>query len=481
VSLGRAVRDGRLLAAAIPWWPAQLEMFDLIAAHRTSVISVGRQSGKSSIAAATAVWDATCRPDLDLLMTTGRTRYALVGCPGEAQGREVVELAESLIAAAPALAQLATVKADRLDFRIPRRRSDGSVFEARTAIRCLPANSRTVRGVSASLLIFDEFAHFGDGGGPGSDDRMWTALLPSTRMFASQAHVLALSTPAGLSGRFYELFEAAGGGVLPSSVAIKRPTWEVVPDVDPEWLEGQRAELGQALFDQEYGAEFVSGAGSFFADLDALDYEVGPYPPGGRGTTWTACFDPAFHGDKFGVVLLGESVAEPGRLLLGAVAAIEPVGNARSFDARREREDATLAKVWELIEPYAPARILTDQHQATAIESFFGRLGVNVETVNLTGPSQTSAFVSLRSRLVDGSLRLWRHPELLEDLRRVRARDTETIFLPRFGGSHCDTASALSLGAWKLSQRSSQRAFAIPTISIGGYGGSGWDNPIDRW
>jgi hypothetical protein len=481
VSLGRAVRDERLLGAAISWWPAQLAIFDAIEKHRTTVISVGRQSGKSSIAAATAVWDATCRPVLDGLMSPGRVRFQLIGCPGESQAKEVVELCEALAEASPALRGLFTVTATRIDFRIPRTRPDGSTFEARTAIRALPANSRTIRGLSASLILLDEFAHFSDGGGPGSDDRMWTALLPSTRMFgAAGSHVVACSTPEGTSGKFYELFQAAEGGAAPSSVAIRMATADVVPDVDPEWLEAQRVELGDALFDQEYRAEFVSGAGSFF-DLDGLEFDAGPTPPGDPRISWTACLDPAFHGDKFGVALIGEHSFRPGEFVLGAVAALEPVGVALSFDARRAREDATLAAVWELIAPYKPGRVVTDQHQSTAIESYFGRLGCRVETVNLNGPTQTAAFVSLRSRLVDGSLRLWRHEQLIEDLRRVRARDTETIFLPRFAGSHCDTASALAVGAWWLSQRpgAGRPAVAIPTLVPVMYGG-GWDCPLDR-
>ena len=68
--------------------------------------------------------------------------------------------------------------------------------------------------------------------------------------------------------------------------------------------------------------------------------------------------------------------------------------------------------------------------------------------INLNGPIQTAAFTSTRTRLLDGSLRLWKHPLLIEELRRVRAKDTERIELPRFGGGHCDLASALSLGVY---------------------------------
>jgi hypothetical protein len=120
-----------------------------------------------------------------------------------------------------------------------------------------------------------------------------------------------------------------------------------------------------------------------------------------------------------------------------------------SLERRRAREDRTLEQVWELVEPYAP-RGVSDQHQSDAIISFFGRRGASVRVVNLTGPVQTQAFTSTRTRLVDGSLRCWRQPLLLEELRRVRAKSAmEGIDLPRFGGGHCDAASALALATFE--------------------------------
>jgi hypothetical protein len=146
---------------------------------------------------------------------------------------------------------------------------------------------------------------------------------------------------------------------------------------------------------------------------------------------------------------VGESVEERGVLLVGAVDAIEPKGRLLSFNQRRAREDSTLQKVLEIIEPYRP-RVVSDQHQGDAVSSFFGREGLAVDVVHLTGPLQTAAFTSTRTRLMDGSLRLWRHQLLLEELRRTRARNSESILLSRFGGGHSDIASALCLATYDL-------------------------------
>jgi hypothetical protein len=151
--------------------------------------------------------------------------------------------------------------------------------------------------------------------------------------------------------------------------------------------------------------------------------------------------------------------------LVGDVAAIDPGQRLRSWKARREREDATLAEVWAILEPYRavrPLKVWSDQHQADGIRSFFGRHGVPTEIVNVTAPIQTAAFVSMRARLVDGSLRCWSQPLLMEDLRRVRtARTAESVVLPRVAGGHCDAASALALACYAVREGSHPPAAAV--------------------
>jgi hypothetical protein len=461
ITLGAAVRDPSLLGQAIPWWPEQLRLLDsLDGDEQLHVWSIARQTGKSSMASAAAVHNASLRQDLDALVPPGRTRYVLVAAPGESQAVEFVRLCAMHLEAAPLLLELATIHRDQILFEIPRD-VDGRSWLARTAIRAVPASSRTVRGMTASLLIFDEHAHFQDSAGPGSDEAMYAALLPSLRAFGAVGRTLSLSTPSGRSGTFFRLYETAAGGVLKSARAVRAPVTEIVPNVDDDWLEARRIELGSGLYEQEFLAEFTDAGGSFF-DLGEVEFEDAPAAPE-DATGWTAALDPAFHRDSFGVALLGESALATDEIVVGPVAAINPGSTRRSFEQRRAREDATLAAVWELIEPYRPERIVSDQHNAAAVTSYFERRGVQVQIVNVTGPIQTASFVATRARLVDGSLRCWRHPQLIEDLRRVRAKNTEAIFLPRYGDSHCDCAAALALGVHVFAERAYPAA-AVPTL-----------------
>ena len=404
------------------------------------------------MAAAAAIDNAALRDDLDAMLPHGRWRYVPVISPAESQSRDFTRVAEALVEASPALAGYAEVSADRIDFRLPRVDEHGHRWTAKTSIRALPANSRSMRGLTSALVIAEEMAHWrADTGGEADERRIWGAITPMQVAFGKAAKVLCLSTPWGEDNLFAELLKSIEGGVIPSARAVRASIVEMWPEVDRGWLEGERAKMGEDAYCTEYLAELVASGGSFF-DLRGIEFaDCAAAPEEGR--RWVAGLDPAFHADLFGLAVIGESVSERGVLVTGVVDGLAPGARARSFDARRGREDATLARVWELLAPYAEGgglRVVTDQHQSDSISSYFGRLGVPVKVVNLTGPIQTAAFTSMRTRLMDGSLRLWRHPGLLEELRRVRAKDTESIVLPRFAGSHADRASAAALACYEL-------------------------------
>ena len=216
------------------------------------MFSIGRQSGKSTLGAMAGVHNATLRPDLDALVPHGRTRYVLAAAPAEVQAREFVTLCAAMIDASPALARLATVKTDRIDFRAGVGCADRDPGDA---------GQQPIRAASASMIVLDEFAHLIDTDGSASDARMFAALEPSTRVIGDLARIVILSTPFGETGRFYELFMAAEDGVMPSSRAVRAPVWEVDERLDEAWRDRKRVEVGEDTFRQEYGAEWVAGGG----------------------------------------------------------------------------------------------------------------------------------------------------------------------------------------------------------------------------
>jgi len=84
--------------------------------------------------------------------------------------------------------------------------------------------------------------------------------------------IVCISTPAGPRSKFYDLCQAAQGGSLTTSSSFRQlSTWEVDPGVTEQQQEQWRADLGEALFDQEYGAQFMDAGGSFL-DLSEVEF-----------------------------------------------------------------------------------------------------------------------------------------------------------------------------------------------------------------
>jgi hypothetical protein len=487
ISLVRACRDRRLLGAQISWRPRQLEVLGAFGGPASSVtVAAGRQGGKTSMAMAAAVHNASMRPDLDRVLPVGRVRHVLVAAPSERQARQNISVAAGMVDASEVLRGLVeVVTSDRIDFALP--------TGAKSSILALPANSRAIRGMSASMVIADEFAHFNSESlGPANDQRIMEALEPSMSAFGDAGKLLTISTPYGVSGEFARMFEQAEAGLLPGAVALQFAAWELNESLDSDaWRERQIARLGLTAFQTEHAALFVT-PGASMIDLDGLDWASGPADPGHPAQwTWVAALDMATVRDRAGYALIGVHRNRPDELVLGPVGAIDPLDKrTRSLEARRAHENAVLDEIADRLEPYQPARVYTDTFLGPEVKSYLGRRGFHVEVVNVTAQVQTEGFNSLKARIEDGSLLLWRCAQLLEDLRRISLRSNERVMLPRYAGGHCDAAAALALAVRHFTPSLRSRPVALPTqlpVSVmRDYGSSPLDNPgwlggIDRW
>ena len=125
-------------------------------------------------------------------------------------------------------------------------------LELRNGSRCmaLPASTATIRGLSAaSLIIVDEAAYVGD--------NLFTAIRPM--LAVRRGRLMALSTPAGTQGFFYEQWRRGRGW---DRYHVK--CWDV-PRLDSAWLEEERDLMGPLLFSREYEAEFMEADDSLFS------------------------------------------------------------------------------------------------------------------------------------------------------------------------------------------------------------------------
>jgi terminase large subunit-like protein len=206
---------------------------------KRALLLCSRQSGKSQVAAAVALYEALTRPRSLVLLLSPTLRQS-----GELFRDKLLALWRAL--GRPLI--------DRPPTQLSLELSNGS------RIISLPESEGGIRGYSGvRLLVIDEAARV-------SDDLV-RAVKPM--LAVSNGRLLAMSTPFGKRGWLYEAW-------------ISSQEWERVmisadqcPRVPKDFLDQERAEIGPRWYAQEYGEngvlEFVDVIGSVFRqqDIDA--------------------------------------------------------------------------------------------------------------------------------------------------------------------------------------------------------------------
>jgi hypothetical protein len=201
-----------------------------------------RQAGKSSVAAALALRTALLQPRSPVLLLSPTLRqsgeiFRKVLDVFNALGRPVAVTAESAL---------------RLEL------ANGS------RIISLPGTEGTVRGYSGvAMLIIDEAARV--------DDPLYFAVRPM--LAVSQGRLVALSTPFGKRGWFYEEWSGTGDW---ERVKI---TARECPRISPQFLAEEKRALGERWFLQEFECSFQETIDAVFSAIDiaaALSDDIKP-------------------------------------------------------------------------------------------------------------------------------------------------------------------------------------------------------------
>lgn len=205
-----------------PWQAALLQC-----PPRRALLLCTRQAGKSTVAAALAVHEAIYSPGALVLVLSPSLRQS------QELFRRVLNFYGRMGQPSPV-----ALTAQQLTL------ANGS------RIIALPGDEETIRGYSGvTLLILDEAARVTDG--------LYYSVRPM--LAVSRGRLLALSTPWGKRGWFYE--EWAGSG----DWQRLKVTAHDCPRISPAFLEEERASLGEWWFAQEYLCEFRDTTDSFFS------------------------------------------------------------------------------------------------------------------------------------------------------------------------------------------------------------------------
>lgn len=199
-----------------------------------ALLNCSRQSGKSTTTATLALHTAIYEPGSLILLLS----------PSLRQSAELFRKLASQYTAIGATVPPKAESALRLE------------LENGSRVISLPATEATIRGFSdVNLLLIDEASRV--------KSELYHAVRPM--LAVSQGRLIAMSTPFGTRGWWYEAWRSNDDWLrmeIPASMC---------PRITPEFLDEERRNLGAYFFDQEYGCAFLDAETSAFStqDIDA--------------------------------------------------------------------------------------------------------------------------------------------------------------------------------------------------------------------
>ncbi|MGC7152973.1 terminase large subunit domain-containing protein [Paenarthrobacter ureafaciens] len=227
-------------------WPHQLEFARSKARYRA--VTAGRQVEKSTTLSAVALFEATTRNNVTVLLVSA----------GEVASRRLLEECTSLALNSPMLA------GSVLD-------DSKSVLTLSTGSRIIsvPASSRQIRGWPVDVLILDEAGFI--------DTEIWRAAEPAI-IARPGSRVIMVSTPwGGLDHFFRDLWQR---GMDRPDEHLESWHWPstVSPLVDAALLERIQERESPEYFRREFLAEWTDEAGAYFTEAEIMsavaDYEL---------------------------------------------------------------------------------------------------------------------------------------------------------------------------------------------------------------
>lgn len=237
-------------------YPYQRDIHSSRAQHR--VVVVGRQSGKSMLAAVEAAFE----------LLLNRRSWGWVVAPVYQQASIIFDRVVDFVYLADAkLPGRREIRVSRRNMTIEIRHFDtNGTFLGRSRFQGKTSeNPDNLRGASLNYLIVDEAAMV-------DSQVIFESLLPT--LTTTNGWTLFISTPKGYNW-FYDLFVYAQSFAghpdypyLTQYAAWQLPTWEANPTISPEFFEQQRRIMPERVYRQEYGAEFLADSGSVFQRIE---------------------------------------------------------------------------------------------------------------------------------------------------------------------------------------------------------------------
>lgn len=225
--LSYGLSPGRFMAKMFNIIPDKWQADLLNERPHDSLLLCSRQSGKSTVSASIALYEAIYNPGSLVLIISRSYRQA------EELFRKVK----------------CGITDKFVSDKIVRENQSGLELSTGSRILSLPGKEETIRSFSSvSLLIIDEAAQV--------SDELYATVRPMLAI--SKGKIIALTTPYGRRGWFFNAWESS------SDWYKVKITANNCPRITQEFLDNERREIGEWWLRQEYFCEFVDTEDQLF-------------------------------------------------------------------------------------------------------------------------------------------------------------------------------------------------------------------------
>lgn len=218
----------------------QRELCDVYHDFRYSIAMIGRQLGKTTLAAGYLLWYAMFVPDSTILIAAHKREGA----------NEIMQRIRFCYEELPDHIRAAVTEYNK-----------GSIsFDNGSRILAQATTPNTGRGLSLSLVYLDEFAFVP----PKIAREFWTSLSPT---LSTGGKCIITSTPNVDDDQFAEIWHNSQNtideygnetGIGINGFKGYYANWKAHPDRDEAWARVERGKIGQERFEREHECKFVS-------------------------------------------------------------------------------------------------------------------------------------------------------------------------------------------------------------------------------
>jgi hypothetical protein len=360
---------------------------------REAVCIVGRQSGKSRIAALVASYEAAMasgqldRTELYALMVSQDHRASM---------RTVLRYATVPFETVQLLSRSVTG-----------RTSDSLTLDSGVVLAAYPCRPAAVRGLRARVVVLDELAFYQSGEGFATDVEMLRAVRPTVATTGGK--ILILSSPYGQTGTLWDLHRRHYGRDDSPVLVWQASATEMNPTLAADYLARMQEDDPEAYRSEVLG-EFRTGLASLF-DPQALEYVVARgrrESPPERGVRYEAFVDPSGgRNDSFGLAIGHRSAID--------VAVVDAVrGWSAPFNPA-----GVVAEAAMLLTQYDVRSVTGDRYGGEWPREAFRAHGI---AYDMARKPKSDLYLELLAAVNSGTVELPELPELIRELRGLERR-----------------------------------------------------------